>query len=304
MKKFLSIILSLAMLFSLCSCTNQNEEKNDEVLFYFSNKEGNSLVYEERKITKQKTVDETVEAVIHELLLGPKNKEYVSAVRAGVKLLSVKSDDLGKVKVNFSREFYNKEAVFDILSASSIVKSLCTVDGVKRVAIYVEDMPLVGPSGVELGYLTQDDLVFDITATSQNDVYVNLYFSDKEALYFVKERRQINVPTGESVEKMIVSELIKGPKKDNSMKTVPQETKIRSVETKDRVCFVNLSNEFITKQTGGSAMEYMTIYSIVNSLTELANIDKVQFLIEGEKKETMIHFSLTEPFEREEAMIR
>ena len=53
----------------------------------------------------------------------------------------------------------------------------------------------------------------------------------------------------------------------------------------------------VTKQT--------TVYSIVDSLTELDSVNKVQFLIEGEKinsKKDGIDFSKL--FSRNEAMIR
>ena len=47
----------------------------------------------------------------------------------------------------------------------------------------------------------------------------------------------------------------------------------------------------------------MTIYSIVNTLTELDNIQRVQFLIEGQKSESFIHMMINEPFESEEMYV-
>ena len=76
-----------------------------------------------------------------------------------------------------------------------------------------------------------------------------------------------------------------------------------SVETKEGVCFVNLSKEFITKHPGGTSAEIMTVYSIVNSLTELINVNKVQFLIDGEIKELFNHIVINEPLERDVSYI-
>ena len=120
----------------------------------------------------------------------------------------------------------------------------------------------------------------------------------------MKEIRRIQVARGESLEKLIVSELIRGPKSQNAGRTIPQETKIRSVETKDRVCFVNLSSEFVSKNNVGTSAELLTIYSIVDSLTELSNVDKVQFLIEGEKKDVYHHMVFNEPIERDITLIQ
>ena len=67
---------------------------------------------------------------------------------------------------------------------------------------------------------------------------------------------------------------------------------------------MNLSSDFVTKNNVGTAAERMTIFSIVNSLTELSNVDKVQFLIEGEKKEVYHHMIFNEPIERDISMIQ
>lgn len=304
MKKLLSLLMIIVMAFQLSACTKDNTKDTETVNLYFIQKDKNTLTYEEFTMDKKIDKAETVRHTLNALFKGPEKKENVAVVRGGTKLLSARVDENGNAIIDLSKEFYNENGIYDILAASSIVKTVCSIKGINGVYISVCDSPLVSPSGEEIGLIREDDLVFDITEEKQNEVSVKLYFSDKEAMYFVKENRKINVPTGESVEKMIVSELIKGPTKDKAMKTIPSETKIRSVETKDGVCFVNLSSEFITKQNGGSATEYMTIFSIVNSLTELSHIYKVQFLVEGEKKDTLMHFTLNEPFERDMSMVR
>ena len=48
----------------------------------------------------------------------------------------------------------------------------------------------------------------------------------------------------------------------------------------------------------------MTVYSIVNSLTEISGVDKVQFLIEGQKKDVFIHLIFNEPFSRDQELIQ
>ena len=68
---------------------------------------------------------------------------------------------------------------------------------------------------------------------------------------------------------------------------------------------MNLSKEFKSEHIGGTAAETMTIYSIVNTLTEeLDTIEKVQFLIEGQKVDEFIHYSFKEPFDPDLSLIR
>jgi germination protein M len=95
-----------------------------------------------------------------------------------------------------------------------------------------------------------------------------------------------------------LEQLIAGPKEEDHYATIPPETKIMDVTTtSDGVCYVNLSQEFVTKHSGGSTGELLTIYSIVNSLSEMENVEKVQFLIEGEKVEAFKgHVDFSTPF--------
>ena len=50
---------------------------------------------------------------------------------------------------------------------------------------------------------------------------------------------------------------------------------------------------------GGSLQESFTISQIVKSLTELSSVNRVQFLIDGKKEESLMgHFDISKPFEK------
>ena len=48
----------------------------------------------------------------------------------------------------------------------------------------------------------------------------------------------------------------------------------------DGVCYINLSGEFLTQPYNVTAD--VTIYSIVNTMAELSNVNKVQISVNGE----------------------
>lgn len=134
------------------------------------------------------------------------------------------------------------------------------------------------------------------------EVEVTLYFANKQYVEtgdesyekIMTEKRIIeygNIP----LEEAIVKELIKGPESDELSTSIPATVSLLGVETADGTCFVNFSQEGLY---GGSLQEDFTIAQIVNSLLELDNVDRVQFLIDGEKAESLMgHFSINEPFE-------
>ncbi len=131
-------------------------------------------------------------------------------------------------------------------------------------------------------------------------------------LYFVNEQGKLSPETryinNTDVEKgteylatVLVKELISGPAKGSLFQAaIPKETKVHSdVKIKDGVATVDLSKEFIEKHQGGKKNEQLTLYSIVNTLTELKDVKSVQFRIDGKvKKEFKGSYQLDMAFPR------
>ncbi len=126
-------------------------------------------------------------------------------------------------------------------------------------------------------------------------VKLTLFFGDKNAEFLQPEQRQVS-EDGKTLPELLLQELIKGPQLEGLNQTIPQGTKLLSLEIKQGVAKVNLSQDAQTKHWGGTAGEMMTVYSIVNTLTQVPEISKVQFLLEGQKLESIWgHLDTTEP---------
>jgi len=132
---------------------------------------------------------------------------------------------------------------------------------------------------------------------------IRVYYANSNADRVVAEEREIEISKGTPVEKALFEELLKEPKSEGVYNAIPEGTRLLSVSTKDGVCTLDLSKEFVDNNVGGSAGEQMALYSIINTMTELPGIDKVQFLIEGKKEEVYIHAVFDKPFKRDESMI-
>lgn len=138
----------------------------------------------------------------------------------------------------------------------------------------------------------------------KENVTLTLYFPSADSDSVVPEQRQVQVQKGESLEAIIFWELQKGPKNSDMGSIIPEGSKLLSVSTKDGLCTLNLSSEFVENNPGGTAFEGLLIYSVVNSLTELEQVKKVQFLINGKKREVYTHVTFSDPFERNESFIK
>ncbi|NLW91943.1 MAG: GerMN domain-containing protein [Syntrophomonadaceae bacterium] len=137
---------------------------------------------------------------------------------------------------------------------------------------------------------------------------VTLYFGDNQAEYVVAEKRTVEITAPATAEKKgaaIVKALITGPQTKGLFATLPPETRLLSIKVKDSIAYVDFSQELISKHWGGSAGETMTIASVVNSLTEIKEINKVQFLVEGKQQDSLLgHWDTSSPIARNKDIIK
>jgi germination protein M len=139
---------------------------------------------------------------------------------------------------------------------------------------------------------------------------IRLYFANEDNTKLRAEIRYIKLTnvgknTG-NLATTIVKELIKGPGKGTGLKaTIPEDAKLKTpVIIEGRTAIVDFSREFIENHTGEKDAEKLTIYSVVNSLTELEGIEKVKFKIEGKSKaEFKGGFKFDAPFPRSTSII-
>lgn len=134
-------------------------------------------------------------------------------------------------------------------------------------------------------------------------VEVNLYFSDSQAMYLIPEKRKI--PQIPSLARQAVNELIKGPENSDFYRTIPEGTQVNEVYIADDIVYIDLSEEIFKNHPGGSSGELMTVYSIVNTLTEIPPIKGVQILVEGNEMESLVgHVDISMPLLRDEDWIK
>ncbi|MBQ2967982.1 MAG: GerMN domain-containing protein [Clostridia bacterium] len=301
LKRITAIVQVLLCLVGITACTPK--EPTQKVNLYYLDEAGTILEAETREIPKTAHLTDTVGIVMAELLKGPESEFLHSPFPEGVSVNSLNINNR-MVTLDFNSKFVFKKESEALFARTSLVRTLCDLSGIDRVKVTVAGKPLTSVDGTKIGILQKSDIIDDSELVVADYKAVVLYFASADGQHLVPEYRTVIVNAKESLENVLVNELIKGPENDHLSKTIPQETKVLSIETKEGICFVNLSKEFKTAHPGGSMEETMTIYSIVNTLTGLPNVQKVQFLIEGQKEEEYIHFVFNEPFLPDKALIK
>ena len=80
--------------------------------------------------------------------------------------------------------------------------------------------------------------------------------------------------------------------------------RIRSVTVEGDLAVVDFDGELVRRHPGGSAGEILTVFSVVNTLTEIPGVRRVAWRIDGRAVETLVgHLDLSRPVERDPSLI-
>lgn len=121
-----------------------------------------------------------------------------------------------------------------------------------------------------------------------------LYYPNSTKDYLVPELRVVP-RENEYIEKMAINELLKGTKDNNLATIIPENTRVLSLYVTDNIAYVSFSKDLIEKSYNEKE-EAFIIYSIVNTLTSLPEIEEVQILIDGKSENVLYkHYSIKEP---------
>lgn len=141
----------------------------------------------------------------------------------------------------------------------------------------------------------------EITEEQERQTIISLYYTNTENNTLIPEARSVDVKELlENPYKILVELLMEQPKNDKLVSSIPEGTKVNNAILKNNIVELDLSKEFIENQNEDIEKAKLSIYSIVNTLTELNEVNYVKILIEGEEnvKFNNINLSLDEVFER------
>lgn len=182
----------------------------------------------------------------------------------------------------FDKDYYRMKNVEELLCRAAIVRTLTQIPEVSCVTFYANDEPLKDAQGNVFGIMYPESFVENPgeQINSIQDATLTLYFANEAGNSLVKEVREVHYSSNISMEKLIMEQLLKGPETEGLKSAIPAGTKLVSVSAVEGICYVNLDATF--KNQDYSVMEPIVIYSIVNSLSEMTSINKVQISVNGD----------------------
>ena len=310
MKKKIRLVFVLMVLVLFgTGCTTKEESREKEYEIYYLDRNENhimSLPYETG--TPKAEIDFLVKELLMQLGTQREEIEYKPViVDFTVKDCIIRES---QVTLNLSKEYEMIDFTKEVLVRAAIVKTLTQIEGVELVRIQVEGRDLADTDGKPVGVMAADTFI-DNTGEDMKkyeEVTLALYFANVTGDKLIKVNRTMRYNTNISLEKLVVEQLVSGPVGNKgkgdilAYPTLNPEIKIISVNIKDGICYVNLNNTFLTLNSNVTADT--AIYSLVNSLTELPGVLKVQLAVEGETEAVLGDKMLSALFERNPDMVQ
>lgn len=279
MRKWLWILL-LAIPLLMAGCRKQQQVDESGYQIWYINQDETCLKYENKEL-QSKNEEGLLREMMEVMRETPTDDELKPVIPEDVELLDFDFEH-NQLYLDFSPEYKKMPKVYEVLCRAAIVRTLGQIDGVEYVDFQVNGEPLTDLEGKEIGLTNEDQFIEnageEINAYKTADL--TLYFSNKAGDKLVEQRVAMEYNSNISLEKLIVEQLIAGPPFEGAYPTIPSETKLLNISIKDNICYVNLDEGFLG--TGYNVIESIPVYSIVNSLIENTDAQKVQISINGE----------------------
>ena len=126
----------------------------------------------------------------------------------------------------------------------------------------------------------------EISEEQARETIVTLYFLDSESNTLKPEARLVSVKDViTSPYNTIIELLINGPKNEKLKKLIPDNTQLLNTSLEKECLTVDFSNELLNYNKNNQNEKENMVKSIVNTLTELTEVNKVKILINGQVNE-------------------
>lgn len=123
----------------------------------------------------------------------------------------------------------------------------------------------------------------EISEEQLRETIVSLYFPDKETNLLKPEARLVNVKELiQSPYNILIELLIQGPKNDKLNSIIPENTKLLNSSLEGECLTLDFSSELLNYNKDNTNGKDNLVNSIVNTVTELNEVNRVKILIDGQ----------------------
>lgn len=278
MKRVGIFLLALLLLAGCREAVSEDQLGEGEVLVYYVNASVTRLSGDVHQLRAT-----SLEEQVAELFAALQESGHGETVAAVPETLTMTSGTVEDNTLNLELEgpYYELSTASQVMCMAALTRTLTQLEGIDYLRISVDGSP-VQQDGKEVGILRSRMFMDDVADNpdSFEEVELVLYFASEDGRQLVRTTLSVGYQTGDSLERIVVEQLIRGPQESGVRATLPSTSGLLSVTVREGICYVNFDDHFISDLVSGG-YDYIPVYSLVNSLTELPTVDAVQLMING-----------------------
>lgn len=278
MKRILPFILILSMILFATACSA--EKPLDPGDFYYRRidtgfQSTDGVVAPETR--ELQGIRGDLDALLQSYFSGPTSAFLESPFPRDAVLLDWSMTD-STLNLNFNDSFAQLSGVDLTIACACICRTVFGLTDAQTILIHANGTPLDGNPYIEIGIdtLTYEDDSLDRLLTD-----LTLYYPDAERRYLIGHSVSINLAAQTDAISYLVEQLKDAPDGMGLVSPLPAGTKLLNATVTDGLCVLDFSPEFESNGFFQSHAQRTTLLSLVNTLTQLDTIDRVEFYLEG-----------------------
>lgn len=284
--------------FTVSACGKAVRTSDKTIKVYYVNASETGIISQDYElVAAMDDSDAAIKELIEVLKAMPDRKQYEAPISGGIDLIGYSLNDK-LLTLNFSPNYLDLGRTIEILDRAAIVRTFTQLDNIEYVSFQIEGTPITDHYGNVIGNMSADTFIYNAgnEINTYEKVELKLYFASSDGTKLMPVYRSVVYNSNISMEKLAVEQVISGPNTDIVFPTLNKDAKVKSINVKDGVCYIDFDSAFLNQPNAVSAE--VAIYSVVNTVTELPNINKVVFSVNGESAFTYMDFLINGSYER------
>lgn len=297
MKRSICLMLCFALAAALWGC--QQPQTEQPAAFYYRRTEtafqgSDGVIAPEERELAERSGD--LGALLDLYCAGPITPGLENPLPPGTCVQSFRMED-GTLYLDFDPGLANLTGIDLTLAAGCLTRTFLELTGADTLVLSAGDALLNGQTAMRLS-LT--DLEVRDSSLDRLHRELTVYYTDRERRYLIGQEITLAPAALEELPLTLLELLLSPPESSGLYSPLPEGTRFLSATVSDGLCSVDLSPEFEGRKFYSHASQLLSLMSMVNTLTGLPEIDRVEFTVEGRALFRYGPLTITGPLVRDE----
>lgn len=278
MKKIFCVLLIFALLLPLAACGR--DELREPGNFYYRRTEtafGEAdpvIAPEQKELSAWSREPQSLLALY---FAGPTTEALVAPYPRDTRVVRWDITD-STLTLTMNDAFAAMTGVELTLACACITKTFLELLPVEQVRFQAESALLDGDKSL----LFSHDLIrLSDDSLDQARATFSVYYTDRSRRYLLATDLSVNLATENDLIRCLAEALLTPPEGSGLYTALPPGTKLLDYSVDDGICTLNFSGEFERNGWHTCEAQRLSLLSLVNTLTQLEEIDSVEFSLEG-----------------------